>query len=177
MFPAWLDVRRYLISTATLVAVVLLGAPVASVGQETAALSDREFWSLTEQLSEPEGQFVSNSGSPDNLLSNEGSVSVMAAALAGRVKPGGVYLGVGPEQNFTYIAAMRARMAFVTDIRRGNLHPASSVQGALRDVVRSGGFRRAAFQPNASGWSVRRVEREPAVRRVSVGRTGRRGGL
>ena len=111
-----------MISTATLVAVVLLRAPVASVGQETAALSDREFWSLTEQLSEPEGQFVSNSGSPDNLLSNEGSVSVMAAALAERVRPGGVYLGVGPEQNFTYIAAMRARMAFVTDIRRGNLH-------------------------------------------------------
>ena len=33
-----------------------------------------------------------------------------------------MYLGVGPEQNFTYIAAMRPRMAFITDIRRGNLH-------------------------------------------------------
>jgi hypothetical protein len=38
------------------------------------------------------------------------------------VKPGGVYLGVGPEQNFTYIAAMRPKIAFITDIRRGNLH-------------------------------------------------------
>jgi hypothetical protein len=37
------------------------------------------------------------------------------------VRPGGVYLGVGPEQNFTYIAAMQPRMAFITDIRRGNL--------------------------------------------------------
>ena len=49
-------------------------------------------------------------------------MSTVAAALATRVKPGGVYLGVGPEQNFTYIAAMRPRIAFITDIRRGNLH-------------------------------------------------------
>jgi hypothetical protein len=85
-------------------------------------LSDREFWALTERLSEPGASFRSNSGSPDNLLSNENSVSTVAAALGGLVKPGGVYLGVGPEQNFTYIAAMRPRIAFITDIRRGNLH-------------------------------------------------------
>ena len=42
--------------------------------------------------------------------------------LVARTKPGGVYLGVGPEQNFTYIAAMKPRMVFITDIRRGNLH-------------------------------------------------------
>lgn len=87
-----------------------------------ATLSDSEYWSLIEQLSEPDGFFRSNSGSPDNLLSNEGSVSTVAAVLAARVKPSGVYLGVGPEQNFTYIAAIRPRIAFITDIRRGNLH-------------------------------------------------------
>ena len=32
---------------------------------------------------------------------------------------GGVYIGVGPEQNFTYIAA-RPEMAFIVDIRREN---------------------------------------------------------
>jgi hypothetical protein len=32
-----------------------------------------------------------------------------------------VYLGVGPEQNFTYIAAIRPAIAIVVDIRRGNL--------------------------------------------------------
>ena len=37
-------------------------------------------------------------------------------------RPGGVYLGVGPEQNFTYIAALKPKMVFITDIRRGNLH-------------------------------------------------------
>ncbi len=30
-------------------------------------------------------------------------------------------MGVGPEQNFTYIAALQPKMAFITDIRRGNL--------------------------------------------------------
>src|SRR5436190_6128870 len=83
-------------------------------------LTDREFWSLIAQLSEPDGEFMSRSGSTDNLLSNEIQVSTVAAALTAQVKPSGVYLGVGPEQNFSYIAAMKPRIAFVTDIRRGN---------------------------------------------------------
>ena len=49
------------------------------------------------------------------------TLSTVAAALAARAKPGGVYLGVGPEQNFTYIAAIRPKIAFITDVRRGNL--------------------------------------------------------
>jgi hypothetical protein len=99
-------------------------APTAGGRLDTlpASLSDRDFWALTERMSEPNGYFRSNSGSPDNLLSNENTISTVAAALAGRAKPAGVYLGVGPEQNFTYIAAMRPRIAFITDIRRGNLH-------------------------------------------------------
>jgi hypothetical protein len=82
-----------------------------------ASLTDQEFWELSERMSEPNGTFQS-----DNLLSNETTLSTVAAALAQLVKPGGVYLGVGPEQNFTYMAAIRPRMAFITDIRRGNLH-------------------------------------------------------
>jgi hypothetical protein len=87
-----------------------------------ASLTDKEFWALTEQISEPNGYFRSRSGSPDNLLSNENTISTVAGQLQQQVKPGGVYLGVGPEQNFTYINAIRPRIAFVTDIRRGNLH-------------------------------------------------------
>ena len=111
-------------AAAAVVAFLLLPPPVAGLTADTlpVALSLREFWSLTEQISEPDGYFRSNSGSPDNLLSNENNVSTVAAALAQQVKSGGVYLGVGPEQNFTYIAAIRPRMAFITDIRRGNLH-------------------------------------------------------
>ena len=42
-----------------------------------------------------------------------------------------------PEQNFTYIAALRPAMAFIVDIRRGNLELASDVQSALRAIGRS----------------------------------------
>jgi hypothetical protein len=84
-------------------------------------LSDTEFWSLIQRISEPDGYFRSNSGSTDNLLSNENGLSTAATALSKRPRGSGVYLGVGPEQNFTYIAAMRPRIAFVTDIRRGNM--------------------------------------------------------
>jgi hypothetical protein len=107
----------------TVIILLLLLLPIAAQNDRLpASLSDREFWSLTGQISEPDGFFRSNSGSPDNLLSNESQLSTVAARLATLVKPSGVYLGVGPEQNFTYIAAVRPRIAFITDIRRGNLH-------------------------------------------------------
>jgi hypothetical protein len=38
-----------------------------------------------------------------------------------RTVPGRAYVGVGSEQNFTYIAATRPVIAFIVDIRRGNL--------------------------------------------------------
>src|SRR5690349_20599821 len=109
---------------AILVPVLLLALvrPVAGRRADTlpASLTDREFWSLIEHLSEPNGQFVSRSGVPDNLLSNETQISTVAAALAKQAPLSGVYLGVGSEQNFTYIAAMQPRIAFIMDIRRGN---------------------------------------------------------
>jgi hypothetical protein len=80
------------------------------------SLSDQEFWDLSAQLSEPNGYFRS-----DNLLSNEMGFQWVVPDLLARTKPGGVYLGVGPEQNFTYIAALKPKMVFITDIRRGNL--------------------------------------------------------
>ena len=98
---------------------VLSVAPGLGAAPDTlpSSISDRDFWALTEQMSEPNGFFQS-----DNFTSNEMNLSSVAAALAQRVKPGGVYLGVGPEQNFHYIAAIRPKIAFITDIRRGNLH-------------------------------------------------------
>lgn len=80
-------------------------------------LSDQEFWQLSERLSEEDGYFRS-----DNLLSNELYYPTVIPALVQRVKPGRVFLGVGPEQNFNYIVAVRPKMAFITDVRRGNLH-------------------------------------------------------
>jgi hypothetical protein len=114
--------RRYEIVTFAL-ALLVSAAPIRGqqVGLPT-QLTNQEFWALSERISEPGGYFRSNSGSTDNLLSNEAVLSSVAGGLLTKVRPGGVYLGVGPEQNFTYIAAITPRIAFITDIRRGNLH-------------------------------------------------------
>src|SRR5262245_5987923 len=106
-----------------LVTLGILVLPLCLTAADTlpGALSDTEFWSLIERISEPDGYFRSNSGSTDNLLSNENWLSSAATALSMHPKGSGVYLGVGPEQNFSYIAAMRPRIAFITDIRRGNM--------------------------------------------------------
>jgi len=91
----------------------LLGKPI----DLPASLTDKEFWDLSQSMSEEDGAFQS-----DNLLSNELVFPYLVPELISRTKPGGVYLGVGPEQNFTYMAAIRPGMAIITDIRRGNLH-------------------------------------------------------
>ncbi|MDQ3011587.1 MAG: hypothetical protein M3X11_12880, partial [Acidobacteriota bacterium] len=54
----------------------------------------------------------------DNLVSNEVWMQHVIADLVKTTRPGRVYLGVGPEQNFTYIAKIRPRIAFIVDIRR-----------------------------------------------------------
>jgi len=77
-------------------------------------LSDSAFWSLVTESSEPDGYFRS-----DNLVSNELTFQHVIPELLEIVPPGGVYMGVGPDQNFTYIAALRPRIAFIVDIRRG----------------------------------------------------------
>ncbi|MCA1686281.1 MAG: hypothetical protein LC745_09940 [Planctomycetia bacterium] len=57
----------------------------------------------------------------DNLVSNEDSYPRVAGALARLGCPGGIYVGVGPDQNFTMIAQARPAIAFVVDLRRRNL--------------------------------------------------------
>jgi hypothetical protein len=79
-------------------------------------LSDRDFWKLIADMSEPDGFFQY-----ENFVSNEDDYSTVLPALSRTVKPGGIYLGVGPEQNFTYIATFRPGIAFVVDIRRQNM--------------------------------------------------------
>jgi hypothetical protein len=106
---------------AVILGTIVLTLSLRAADKLPATLSDTEFWSLIERISEPDGYFRSNSGSTDNLLSNENLLSTAATALSMRPKGSGVYLGVGPEQNFSYIAAMHPRIAFVTDIRRGNM--------------------------------------------------------
>lgn len=79
-------------------------------------ISDGDFWHMVTSMSEPAGYFRS-----DNLVSNELTFQHVIPALLDRLGTGGVYLGVGPDQNFSYLVALRPRIAFIVDIRRGNL--------------------------------------------------------
>ena len=96
---------------------LLVGGPAQAADDTLPAnVADADFWRLVTSFSERAGSFPS-----DNLLSNETSLQHVIPDLQRTVKPGGVYLGVGPEQNFTYMVALRPKMAFIFDIRRGNL--------------------------------------------------------
>ena len=77
------------------------------------AIPDSVFAALVERLSEPGGYFDT-----DNLISNESSYLKVLGALGSR---GGAYVGVGPDQNFSYIARLRPEVAFIIDVRRDNL--------------------------------------------------------
>jgi hypothetical protein len=101
---------RLLFATAALV-LLLAGAP--SVGQNGNASG---FASRIAELSEPGGYFDT-----DNLISNEKSYLHVIPALRQGAVTGGAYIGVGPDQNFSYIARVRPAIAFIVDVRRDNL--------------------------------------------------------
>lgn len=88
-------------------------AAVATAAALPERLTDAEFWAL-QSLAEPGGYFRIT----DNYTSNEGEVGHLFTALRDIGVEGGVYIGVGPEQNLTYISAIRPAMAFIVDIRR-----------------------------------------------------------
>jgi hypothetical protein len=96
---------------AVLLALVLIlaanGAPAATA---------TPFAKLVERLSEPGGDFGG-----DNLISNEQSYLHVMPALAAAKVSGGAYIGVGPDQNFAYIAQIKPAVAYIIDIRRDNL--------------------------------------------------------
>ena len=110
--------RTWALAVLALVLTTLLGAGESPGASATlpGRLTDQAFWELSAGLSEPGGYFRS-----DNLVSNEHTFQFVIPDLLEQVKPGGVYLGVAPDQNFTYITATLPRMAFILDVRRGNL--------------------------------------------------------
>ena len=105
------NIRR---PVATLLFIFLLvGHPVATIQRPEEVAKRRSFGLLVERLSEKAGYFGS-----DNLVSNELSYQHVLGKLARLNLSGGAYLGVGPDQNFTYIAQIKPRVAFMIDIRR-----------------------------------------------------------
>ena len=87
--------------------------PVAAANIEVSAA---QFAKYLQDWSEPEGFFDS-----DNFISNETSYQHVVEDLHKRTTSGGVYIGVGPDQNFTYIAHTRPSLAIIVDIRRQNM--------------------------------------------------------
>lgn len=91
-------------------------APRARAQHSAAGSTDSSFAALVQRLSEPGGYFDS-----DNIITNEASYLKVASQLQKVGARGGVYIGVGPDQNFSYIALVRPTIAFMLDIRRDNL--------------------------------------------------------
>ena len=89
---------------------------IAGCGLLAAPQSSASFADEVARLSEPGGFFDT-----DNLISNERTYLHALDALRDRQVSGGVYVGVGPDQNFSYIAQLKPTRAYIVDIRRDNL--------------------------------------------------------
>jgi hypothetical protein len=94
-------------------ATALSRIPAHAADTLPAQISDDAYWKLITDFSEPDGYFQYTV-----ITSNETSLQEVLPQLSKSIAPGGTYLGVGPEQNFTYIAALRPKIAFIIDIRR-----------------------------------------------------------
>ncbi len=103
-------------AAAPLLTIVFACALLSGAPAQNAARDGTTFAEQIAALSEPGGYFDT-----DNLISNESSYLQVIPELQQRRVRGGAYIGVGPDQNFTYIAEVRPAIAFIIDIRRDNL--------------------------------------------------------
>src|SRR5262245_42832324 len=103
---------------ASLLASIVIGAALwqAAASPALTSISRSQFAEYVQSLSEPEGFFDT-----DNFISNETSYLHVVPDLKRRVRPGSVYMGVGPDQNFSYIVHAQPSLAIITDIRRQNM--------------------------------------------------------
>jgi hypothetical protein len=107
--------RRHTV-TKSLFAILLLVSSLHAADTLPTQIADSAFWKMITDFSEAGGTFDF-----EMFMSNEVTFQFVLPNLLKVVSPGGVYLGVGPEQNFTYISALRPRIAFIIDIRRENM--------------------------------------------------------
>lgn len=111
---------------ASLAAILALATVVAVHGQQdlgrqdlrrapqsSGAIPAAEFSRIIQQFSEAGGYFQS-----DNFTSNETAYLHIVSRFKEIGVADGAYIGVGPEQNFTYIAKIHPSIAFIVDIRR-----------------------------------------------------------
>jgi hypothetical protein len=109
--------RKHLLTRLMAVGLAIAFLVTAAPTRATNAPRDhKSFAALSARLSEPGGYFDS-----DNLISNETSYLHVMGKLRELGISGGVYIGVGPDQSFSYISKIRPKMAIMIDIRRDNL--------------------------------------------------------
>src|SRR4051812_22545698 len=106
------------ILTLALAALLLCVTPTSRPAAEALPqrLDDRTFWTIVTEFSEPNGFFRS-----DNLVSNEMVFQHVIPPLQQTLGSVSAYIGVGPDQNFSYIAGLKPRIAFIVDVRRQNM--------------------------------------------------------
>lgn len=125
------------------------------VAQE--GLSDARFAALVERISEPGGYFDT-----DNLISNETGYLNVIDALGSVTPRGGAYVGVGPDQNYSYIAELRPEIVFITDVRRDNmLHHLllkALIEGAGTRVEFLAALHGVEAPEDPHGWSDRGID-------------------
>jgi len=112
----WIALRLFIAPSFLVIMPVAAAAQIATTvaARLPERLSDADFWALVDSISEPGGFFRI----ADNFTSNEREIGQLYTTLRELGIRGGVYMGVGPEQNLTYISAIRPQMAFIVDIRR-----------------------------------------------------------
>ncbi len=103
--------RRY-VFVFTAILLFALAAP----SYDASAGGKRNWAELVQSLSEPGGFFDS-----DNFVSNESSYLTIVPRIRELGIRGGVYVGVGPDQNFSYLAQIQPEQAIIIDIRRQNM--------------------------------------------------------
>ena len=104
------SILTVVLSLCGIVSFIAVSRPAETLPQQ---LSDPEYWKMITDFSEPAGFYQYNV-----VTSNEMTYQNSLPDLTKTPRVGGAYLGVGPEQNFTYIAALQPKIAFIFDIRR-----------------------------------------------------------
>lgn len=106
--------------------------------KSSASIPVSEFARIVQEFSEEGGYFPA-----DNFTSNETAYLQVTGRLKELGVSGGAYVGVGPEQNFTYIAKIRPSIAFIVDIRR---------QAVLQHLLYKAIFHHAADRAEFLSW-------------------------
>jgi len=107
--------RKFFVFTVLSIINILAFSAVPAFVQTAPEVSAAEFSRIVTEFSETGSAFHT-----DNWVSNELSYLEVIDAFRRYEIEGGGYIDVGPEQNFTYIAAIKPDIAFLIDIRHQN---------------------------------------------------------